>query len=334
MSVVAARSVSVEAMRGSWRRVVDEIDLELEPGSVLGIVGESGAGKTLFTRALVGLLPRGTRANGTVTLGGRTYDAREGTRRALGRDATLVLQNPVTALDPLARVQRQLVEGVVRLGLLGREAADARARELLGRLGFSDVERVLRLYPHQLSGGMAQRVAVALALMPSPELLIVDEPTSALDAGVRVRVLALIRELAVEQQAAVIFVSHDLALVGRFCDRLVVLYAGRIVEQGRTADVMDAPRHPYTQALLACAVTTDAQPRQPLPSIGGAPPAPEEWPVGCVFAPRCSHAWGRCLAERPTPIELAPGRSAACHLVERDAGGSAPANATASRDHA
>ncbi|HZV74262.1 MAG TPA: ABC transporter ATP-binding protein [Conexibacter sp.] len=326
MSVVAARSVTVEARRGTWRRVVDTIDLELEPGTVVGLVGESGAGKTLFTRALVGLLPGGTRASGTIVLGGREYDARKGARSALGRDAALVQQNPITALDPLARVRKQLVDGVLRLGLMKHEAADARARELLGRLGFNDVERVLRLYPHQLSGGMAQRVCVALALMPSPELLIVDEPTSALDANVRVRVLELIRELAIEQRAAVVFVSHDLSLVGRFCDRLVVLYAGRIVEQGDTTDVMGVPRHPYTQALLGCAVTTEAVPRQPLTSIAGAPPAPEEWPAGCVFAPRCPHAWERCVAERPQPTVLSSShqpRDAACHLVE-EAGAAAP----------
>jgi oligopeptide/dipeptide ABC transporter ATP-binding protein len=323
MSVVEAHRITVEARRGSWRRVVDEIDLQLEPGSVVGLVGESGAGKTLFTRALVGLLPRGTRANGTVVLGGMRYDARTGARKALGRDAALVQQNPITSLDPLARVRKQLTDGVLRLGLMGREQAEARARELLARLSFSDVERVLRLYPHQLSGGMAQRVGVALALMPSPALLIVDEPTSALDANVRVRVLELIRELAIEQRAAVLFVSHDLSLVGRFCDRLLVMYAGRVVEQGETASVMGAPRHPYTQALLGCAVTTDVVPRRPLVSIGGAPPAPEEWPPGCVFAPRCPHAWERCTAERPLPTPLGPGRDAACHLVE-ERGGDAP----------
>jgi oligopeptide/dipeptide ABC transporter ATP-binding protein len=198
-----------------------------------------------------------------------------------------------------------------------RAPAAERARDLLRRLGFTDVDRVLRLYPHQLSGGMAQRVAIALALMPAPQLLIVDEPTSALDANVRVRVLELVRALAIEQNAAVVFVSHDLSLVGRFCDRLVVMYAGRIVEQGDTIDVMDAPRHPYTQALLGCAVTTEAIPRERLASIGGAPPAPEEWPAGCVFAPRCPHAWELCRAERPETVEIVPGRSAACHLVER-----------------
>jgi oligopeptide/dipeptide ABC transporter ATP-binding protein len=320
MSAVSATGVCVEAVRDGVRRhVVEGIDLDVDAGTVVGVVGESGAGKTLFTRALVGLLPRGTRARGRVAFGGVEHDAGEGVRGVLGREAGLVLQNPITALDPLARVERQLTDGVVRLGLLDRGAALARACELLQRLGFADVERVLRLYPHQLSGGMAQRVTIALALMPAPRLLIVDEPTSALDANVRVRVLELVRELAVEQGTAVIFVSHDLSLVGRFCDQLVVMYAGRVVERGATAAVMGAPQHPYTQALLGCAVTTDAAPHTSLPAIGGTPPAPEEWPSGCVFAPRCPYVFERCRLERPALEEHESGRGAACHLVEERA---------------
>jgi oligopeptide/dipeptide ABC transporter ATP-binding protein len=322
MTAVSARSVSVEALRGRWRQVVEPIDVDVEAGSILGIVGESGAGKTLFTRALVGLLPRGTRAAGTVTLGGQIYDARQGARRALGRDAALVLQNPLTALDPLARVDHQLTEGVRHLRLMTQAAAMDRARELLERLAFTDVDRVLSLYPHQLSGGMAQRVTIALALMPAPKLLIVDEPTSALDASVRVRVLELVRQLVLDQGTAVIFVSHDLSLVGRFCDRLAVMYAGRFVEEGDTASVLGTPEHPYTEALLRCAVTTKSSARGRLESIGGVPPAPEEWPTGCVFAPRCPHAWDTCNAERPGTVEVAPQHVAACHLAPRRA----PAN--------
>jgi len=315
-AAVTARGITVEALRGGWLPVVDQVDLDAEAGGIVGIVGESGAGKTLLTRSLVGLLPRGVRASGRVTLGEHRYGAGSGVRDALGRDAGLVLQNPLTALDPLARVERQLTEGVRHLGLMDCEAAASRARELLERLGFADVERVLRLYPHQLSGGMAQRVTIALALMPSPKLLIVDEPTSALDANVRVRVLELVRELAIEQRTAVILVSHDLALVGRFCDRLLVMYAGRIVEQGETARLMTTPAHPYTQALLTCAVTTAAAARTQLASIAGAPPAPEEWPAGCAFAPRCRHTWERCERERPQLVDTAHRQAAACHLTQ------------------
>ncbi len=271
MTVAAsARELSVEVRKGhGWQRVVEPLAFDVHAGEIVGVVGESGAGKTLTTRALVGLLPRGVRASGSVTLGERTFDARAVAREVLGRDATVVLQNPTTSLDPLSRVHRTLVEGVTHLGLMTKREASHHARALLDRLGFPDQDRVLRLYPHELSGGMAQRVAIAAALMPSPKLLVVDEPTSALDAHVRVEVLELIGDLARDLGTGVALVSHDLALVGRFCDRVLVMNAGRILERGVTQDVLERPQHPYTQALLASAVTTDAVPRAALPAMAG-----------------------------------------------------------------
>jgi oligopeptide/dipeptide ABC transporter ATP-binding protein len=316
MTVVAsARNLSVDAARGrTWTRLVDPIDLDVHAGEVLGIVGESGAGKTLTTRAMVGLLPRGTRAAGEVTLAGRTFDASAIPRAELGRTASVVLQNPLTGLNPLDRVGRQLTEGVVHLRLMSRAAAVQRATELLARLGLTDATRILRLYPHQLSGGMAQRVAIAAALMPRPRLVIVDEPTTALDANVRIEVLRLIGELGREADSGVVMVSHDLALVSRFCQRVAIMYAGRIVEQAAASGLLATALHPYTRALLSCTVSPQARSRASVPVITGAPPDPQDWPAGCVYAPRCPHAWDECTARRPAPV-AADDRDAACHLA-------------------
>jgi oligopeptide/dipeptide ABC transporter ATP-binding protein len=320
MSVLTARDVRLHVRRGrSWVPVVDGVDLGVERREVVGIVGETGAGKTLLTRALVGLLPRAVRAEGRVMLGGREFTAGSPeARETLATSAAVVLQNPVTALDPLARVSRQITEAVVRHGVLPKDAARNRALDLLSRMGFDDPDHVMRLYPHQLSGGMAQRVQIASALMVKPQVLIVDEPTSALDAGVRIEVLRILRDVTAQEGAGMLLVSHDLALVSHFCDRVVVLYAGRVLEAGRTAAVLTEPRHPYTRALVSCSPSPDTPPRRPLPMIGGAPPAPGEWPSGCVFRPRCPHAFDRCAEERPRLLPT--GRVvAACHLYDESA---------------
>jgi oligopeptide/dipeptide ABC transporter ATP-binding protein len=317
MTVVAsARRLTIEAARGrTWTRLVDPLDLDLRSGEVLGIVGESGAGKTLTTRALVGLLPRGIRATGEVSVGGRTFDAASIPREILGRTASVVLQNPANGLNPLDRVGKQLTEGVLRLRQMNGEQARRRASDLLRRLGFADPAPVLRLYPHQLSGGMAQRVAIAAALMPTPALVIVDEPTTALDAHVRIEVLQLISELGRADGSGIVLVSHDLALVSRFCQRVCIMYAGRIVEQAPAQDLAAAARHPYTRALLACTVSTQAVRRALVPLIPGVPPAPAHWAAGCVFEPRCPHAWGECVNRRPAAVQMAADQDAACHLA-------------------
>jgi oligopeptide/dipeptide ABC transporter ATP-binding protein len=321
MSVLRARGVHVEARSGrSWTPVVVGVDLDVERREVVGIVGETGAGKTLATRALVGLLPRGVRAHGRVALGGREREAGSDSARAwLKQDAAIVLQNPMTALDPVVRVSRQLVEAVTRHHILGGEAAHTRALGLLARMGFAEPEQVMRLYPHQLSGGMAQRVLIASALMTRPKLLIVDEPTSALDAGVRVEVLRMLSDATRREDAGMLLISHDLSLVSHFCDRVVVLYAGRVLEAGPTAKVLSDPRHPYTRALLACSPSPEARARTPLPVIAGAQPAPGDWPPGCVFSPRCPYAFDRCSVEAPR-LHAGDEVIAACHLLDRRCG--------------
>jgi oligopeptide/dipeptide ABC transporter ATP-binding protein len=310
-----------------WRRagddavaLVDGISLRVGAGEILGVVGETGAGKTLTIRALLGVLPRNLRAEGRARVVETTFDLGQLDRMArpaaLARDAAMVFQNPATMLDPLVRVEAQLVEAVLRHRLLDARAAGARAVELLVALGFEDPEAVLRLYPHQLSGGMAQRAAIAMALMTRPRLLIVDEPTSALDANLRVEVLTLLERATRDAGIAVVLVSHDLPLIARFSSRVVVMYAGRIVESGDTRKVLEEPSHPYTEALLATASTVHSANRAPLAAIPGVPPAPGEWPPGCVFAGRCRYTFDRCLQERPTLRGDADQR-AACLLRER-----------------
>jgi oligopeptide/dipeptide ABC transporter ATP-binding protein len=318
MSVALALSeLRVELpRRNETLTLVEEVSLSVGSGEVLGIVGETGAGKTLTTKAVLGLLPRSMRASGTLAVGDREPVAlgdSERLRPLRGRDIGLVQQNPMSTFDPLLRLGAQLGEGVVRRKLLTRAEARERAHQLLSQLGFPDPAAALDLYPHQLSGGMSQRMAIAMALMPRPSVIIADEPTSALDAHLRIEVLRLLRAAGREEGAGIVLVSHDLGLVSHFCDHVAVIYAGRVVERGRIDAVLSEPAHPYTVALLACSPALDAPPRRPLRAIGGAPPVPAAWPPGCVFEPRCPRAAERCRAEAPA-LATHDGRSAACHF--------------------
>jgi oligopeptide/dipeptide ABC transporter ATP-binding protein len=316
--VFAMEDVAVSTAAGNKPSVplVDGVTLKLRAGEIVGIVGETGAGKTLTMRAILGLLPTGVRATGRARVGETTValgDLRA-LRRWLGRETSVVLQNPVGMLDPLIRVGDQLIEGVVRLRLASKDAAVQRATELLADMGFEDPAIVQRLYPHQLSGGMAQRVATAMGLMPRPRVLVLDEPTSALDANVRVEVMQLFRRIAQNEGTGAFLVSHDLGVISHFCDRIAVMYAGRVVECGPTADVLAHPAHPYTQALLACSVALDAPARQRLAIIRGTPPAPGKWPSGCPYRERCLMAQDVCTEVRP-PLDGSASHPAACHFA-------------------
>jgi ABC-type glutathione transport system ATPase component len=224
------------------------------PGTSVGVVGETGTGKTLTLRALMGLLPPPFTMEAEVRLGESVGPLRhqQDFRGQLGRTFGVVLQNPFTAFDPLKSVGSQIVEGVVRRRILGRDDARSRGLDLLAEMGFARGADLVNLYPHQLSGGMAQRIAIAMALMPAPSLVLGDEPTSALDASLRVDVLEMLRRYARSTGAVVVLASHDLSLVGRYCDQLIVMYRGRVVEQGSAREVLAAPQHAYTRALVAC----------------------------------------------------------------------------------
>ena len=276
------------------------IDLRLDRGECLALIGESGSGKTLTALAVMGLLPDGARATGRIALDGRELLALDeddwcGLR---GRRVAMVFQEPLTALNPLQRVLAQVMEPI-RLHRLAPDRASARQRALalLARVGLE--ERQACAYPHQLSGGQRQRALIAMALAAEPELLIADEPTTALDARLRVQVLELLRELVAERGMGLLLISHDLALTARRVDRLLILYGGRVMEQGAAADLLAHPRHPYTQALWAARPRLGAGRDQPLHPLKGNVPALTQLGDGCPFAPRCPLATARCAAEPP-----------------------------------
>lgn len=299
--------------------LVERVDLDLSAGQLVGVVGETGAGKSVTMRALLGLLPSGVRAMGEMRIADRAFDLSNPTevRSQLGRTTSVVLQDPVGMLDPLVRVGKQLVEGVTRVLGVPRDEARERALLLLSRMGFRDPEHVMKLFPHQLSGGMAQRVATAMGLMPRPQVLVLDEPTSALDANVRVEVMRLFQNTVKEERTGAFVVSHDLSLLSHFCDRIVVLYSGRVVEAGLTDDVLGRPMHPYTQALLASTVGLETPAKEILPIIAGQPPRPDARPPGCVFAPRCKHHVPVCDEGRP-PLRGADHVSACIRMTEAE----------------
>jgi oligopeptide/dipeptide ABC transporter ATP-binding protein len=300
------------AIEVGGRELVSSIDLQVCKGQSLGIVGESGSGKSLTCRAFAGLLDSigGRISRGTLTLAGTDLTASNSRdlSRLYGRTVSLVPQNSLSALNPLMRVGTHMVETLKALGTAGRAGEKARAADLLDRVGLRDVERVLRQYPHELSGGMRQRVMIALAIAGRPELLIADEPTTALDVSVQKEILELLRHLTVEEKMALILVSHDLGVVASATQSVAVMYGGMVVEQGPTATVLQYPNHPYTQALLQARPTIRRSGR--LIGIPGTPATPDTWPEGCRFAPRCPHAQDRCRDSVP---ELEP--VSADHLV-------------------
>lgn len=318
-AISTVRGLAVSLRRPGQRDLplVDGVALDLHAGAVLGVVGETGAGKTLTMRSMLGLTAPSLAVRGELTLpAAAAIDLadRPAVRALLGDELAVVLQNPIGMFDPVFRVEDQLLEGVCRRGLMTEAEARERAEGLLAAMGFRDGQAVMRLYPHELSGGMAQRVATAMAMMSRPRVMVLDEPTSALDANVRVEVLRLVRRLAEEEEIAMCLVSHDLGLVSHFAASVAVMYAGRVLETGPTLEVLRAPAQPYTKALIASSPSLEAARRRLLRVIEGAPPAPGALPPGCVFEPRCPRATDRCRAERPALEPIGPGL-AACHYA-------------------
>ncbi len=304
---------------------VDDVALSLEAGEVLGLVGESGAGKSLTGAALAGLVPApGRILAGTTTIAGRRIDMRDAGQLSSLRGTTvsMIFQDPLAALDPLMRIGDQLVETIRHArGLAPREARSL-AVELLASTGLPDPGMQMLRYPHQLSGGMRQRVVIALATAPAPRVLVADEPTTALDVRTQARILALLRRLADDEGAAILIVSHDLGVIASIADRTAVLYAGRIVESGPTAALVRTPRHPYTRGLID-SVPSAHGPKALLAPIPGSPPHPGALPAGCAFHPRCPDRIDRCASERP-PLARQADRDIACWLHPQDAPDASP----------
>ncbi len=297
---------------------VNGVSLTLAAGEVLCIIGESGSGKSVTLRALMRLLPeRRTRITGAVEIDGR--DVLALSPRALrdmrGALVSMIFQEPMTALDPVYTIGSLITETVRRHTRCNAAAARARALELLELVGVPSAARRLDAYPHELSGGLRQRAMIALALSCGPRLLLADEPTTALDATVQIQVLLLLRRLRAELGMAVIFVTHDLGVAAEIADRVAVMYAGRIVEEGPVAAVLQRPLHPYTMGLLASSVENVA-PGEDIETIAGAPPDLRALPPGCAFAPRCRYAIGACGAATPPEWRPAPDRMARCLRAE------------------
>jgi peptide/nickel transport system permease protein len=285
-------------------KAVDGVSFTIDDGKTLGVVGESGCGKTITAMAILGLLPAAARVDGgCIMFGGRDLTAlseRE-LRRLRGKEIALISQEPMVSLNPAFRVDWQLAEVVRQHHGVSRKAARARVVELLRQVHLPEPEMVARRYPHELSGGMAQRVAIARALAGEPQLLIADEPTTALDVTVQAEILELLREIQRERQMAILLVTHDWGVVADICERVVVMYAGEIVERAELGPMFAEPLHPYTEALLASNPHNAAE-AEMLPTIPGTVPAPGEWPEGCHFHPRCAYATAACQAQA-IPLE-------------------------------
>jgi oligopeptide/dipeptide ABC transporter ATP-binding protein len=312
MSVLAVEGLRV---RIGDRTIVDGVDYVVEPSEVFGVAGESGSGKTISMLALLGLLPERSSVEGTATFGGRDLLAmpRRDLRRLSGRDLAMVFQDPFTSLHPMLSVGRQLTEHVrLHLGL-DRRSAEQRALELLTEVRIPDPQAALQRFPHQFSGGMRQRLAIAIALACRPKLLIADEPTTALDVTVQAGILRLLDRLRREHELSVVLITHDLGVLSSIADSVSIFYAGRVVESGRRDTVLQQPRHPYTKALLDALPHPEAAKEKPLVAIAGAPPTPGSIPPGCAFHPRCAYAVETCRTLVPP---LAPGgdRRLACHV--------------------
>ena len=308
---VTGLRVRLPSRTGAMLPAVDGVDLTVHAGEVVGVAGESGSGKTMTALATLGLLPHGARTDGSIRLAGRellTLSDKQ-LRSVRGREVAMVAQDPRTALHPMLSVERQLTEHLRHHHGVGKKAARDEAADLLDQVRIPDPRAALSRYPHEFSGGMRQRIAIASALAARPSLLIADEPTTALDVTVQAGILRLLDRLRRERGLAVLIITHDLGVLSSIADRLVVMYAGRVVESGTTADVLASARHPYTHGLLDALPEGGSAAMRPIP---GSPPALGAVPAGCPFHPRCSARREGCATEVPPLLQIAPGRLSAC----------------------
>ena len=299
-------------------RAVDDLSFEIASGEMLGVVGESGAGKSLTGMAIIGLLDApGRIAAGEIWLEGERIDhlPAEAMRRIRGKRIGAIFQDPLTSLNPLFTIGEQLVETIATHLGSGRGAARERALELLAEVGIPAPELRLDQYPHQFSGGMRQRVVIALALCANPKLIIADEPTTALDVSIQAQIITLLKRLAAEHNTAVLLITHDMGVIAETADRVAVLYAGRLAEIGPVREVIHAPRHPYTRGLMA-SIPKLGEGRARLAQIDGAMPRLNAIPPGCAYNPRCPQCFERCTVERPVPLP-AGSNFAACWLYDQ-----------------
>jgi len=316
MALLEVENLRIEfPTRRSTLVAVDDISFSIDQGEVLGIVGESGAGKSITGAAIIGLLePPGRIAHGTVRLEGRQINGlpNEAMRRIRGARIGVIFQDPLTSLNPLYTIGRQLIQTINTHSALSAAQAQKRAVDLLNEVGIPAAERRINSYPHQFSGGMRQRVVIALALCAKPNLIIADEPTTALDVSIQAQIIALLRRLCREHNTAIMLITHDMGVIAETADRVAVMYAGRIAEIGPLRDVVKKPKHPYTIGLMDSIPVIEEESEE-LHHIKGSMPGLLEIPPGCAFNPRCPDVFDRCRRERPDLMPTGnPNQLAAC----------------------
>ncbi|TAH11220.1 MAG: ABC transporter ATP-binding protein [Curvibacter sp.] len=318
MSLLQVKNLVVEfPSRKGTLRALDDVSFDIAPGEILGVVGESGAGKSLTGAAIIGLLePPGRVGSGEILLEGQRIDnlPYAQMRAIRGRKIGAIFQDPLTSLNPLYSVGRQLIETITTHLPLNAAQARERAIQLLQDTGIPAAEQRIDHYPHQFSGGMRQRVVIALALAAEPKLIVADEPTTALDVSIQAQIITLLKTICKQRGAAVMLITHDMGVIAETCDRVAVMYAGRIAEIGPVHDVINRPSHPYTEGLMAC-IPDMSQDRENLHQIDGAMPRLNAIPQGCAFNPRCTKTIAKCGQQRPN-LMAAGNTQAACWLHE------------------
>jgi len=312
-TVFKSRGQEVHAVRG--------VSLSVEEGELLGLVGESGSGKSVTMKAVLGILPENAEVSGdslklneTELLGLKEEEY----RKMRGKDMTMIFQDPMTALNPLIKIGKQLEEVIMRHSRCSKAEAGRRAVEMLKKVGIPMPEQRLKQYPHEFSGGMRQRVLIAMALACEPKLLIADEPTTALDVTIQAQILDLLKELKEEYKTSIVLITHDMGVVATVCTKVAIMYGGLIMECGTSEEIFYEPKHPYTKALLRAIPSLDLKEGERLQSIEGLPPSLSNPPDGCPFAMRCEHASKRCHEERPKYQQFSETHSAMCFLNVRE----------------
>ncbi len=317
--LLSVRNLKVEfPTRRGLLTAINNTSFDIHKGEILGVVGESGAGKSITGTAVIGLLePPGRIASGEILLNGERIDnlPKKAMRKIRGKRIGMIFQDPLTSLNPLFTIGRQLIETIVTHLPVSEKEARSRAIQLLEEVGIPAAEQRLSAYPHQFSGGMRQRVVIALALCAEPELIIADEPTTALDVSVQAQIIKLLKRVCDDHGASVMLITHDMGVIAETADRVAVMYSGRIAEIGPVRDVVKHPHHPYTSGLMGAIPAIDGGDER-LVQIPGAMPRLDAIPKGCAFRPRCSKAFDKCSVDRPDPIEIGGSRVACWYAAD------------------